>query len=55
MISVILERMKLSIDESGAKVENMGVIVATKAKALKKDPYKPKYIILDKTFWVVMK
>jgi hypothetical protein len=33
----------------------MGVIVATKTKALRKETYDPKYIILDKTFWVVMK
>lgn len=55
VIAVILEKMKLRIDESGAKVENMGVMVATKTMVLKKDPYKPKHIVLDKTFWIVMK
>lgn len=55
VIAVILEKMKLNIDESGAKVENVGVIIASKTMVFRKDPYKPKYIILDKTFWVVMK
>jgi hypothetical protein len=55
VIAKILEKMKLSIDESGAKVENMGAIVAIESKALKKNPVLPKYIILNSTFWVVMK
>lgn len=33
-IAVILEKMVLNVDESGAKVENMGAVVAFKSKAL---------------------
>lgn len=55
MVAVVLETIKLSMDESGAKVENMGVIVATKGKAFKKDQIISKYIICDRNFWLVMK
>lgn len=51
----MLEKIKLIIDESGGKVENMGVVATLKSKVFSKDPIAPKYIILDRTFWIVMK
>ena len=45
--------VKLDIDEKGAKVENIGVIAATKGKISR--PANIKEIILNKPFWVVMR
>ena len=51
--SKFYEIVKLDIDEKGAKVENIGVIAATKGKISR--PVNIKEIILNKPFWVVMK
>jgi hypothetical protein len=48
----MMEALKLKVDESGAKVEGMAVIKATKAK---KAYVPPREFILDSTFWLVMK
>ena len=51
--SKFYEIVKLDIDEKGAKVENIGVIAATKGKISR--PANIKEIILNKPFWVVMR
>ena len=53
MISVMMEALKLKIDESGAKVESRAVMVGTKCPVINKQ--KPKEFIFNRTFWVVMK
>ena len=45
------EIIKLDIDETGVKAENEGVIVMTRGISMSE----PKKIILDKSFWLVMK
>ena len=52
-ISMMKEMLRLKIDESGAKMESRGFIVATKGPVIKKDL--PREFILDRTFWLVMK
>lgn len=52
LIAEMFEGVKLSIDESGAKVENQAVIVATRCMVIVKEK---KRIVLDRSFWVVMK
>ena len=47
----IYEILKLEIDETGVKAENEGVIVMTRGISMSE----PKKIILDKSFWLVMK
>ena len=50
----IYEIVKLDIDETGVKVENEGVIMLKKC-VVKQPVKKPKCIILDQPFWIVMK
>ena len=52
-ISDIYEIIKLDFDEKGVKVENEGAIRMLKCAV--KQPIDKKYIILDKTFWLIMK
>lgn len=47
------EIIKLNIDETGVKVENEGVMIATKSCVVKK--VEPKYILLDGPFWIMMR
>lgn len=48
----MFEGVKLSVDESGAKVENQAVIVALRTLAIVQNK---RVIVLDRSFWVVMK
>ena len=48
----MFEGIKINIDESGAKVQNQAVIAMTRGMAPMTEK---KTIILDKSFWVVMK
>ena len=48
----MMEALKLKVDESGAKVESMAVMMAMKSKAKKVER---RELILDKPFWLVMK
>ena len=52
-LAVMMEALKLKVDESGAKVESMAVMVATKCAMISTN--QPRLFILDKTFWLVMK
>ena len=52
LIAIMVENIKLQVNEAGAKVENQAVIVATRGAMMVKDT---KDIILDKPFWIVMK
>ncbi|MDD2230484.1 MAG: hypothetical protein PHY48_13855 [Candidatus Cloacimonetes bacterium] len=54
IISVMQEIIKFDMDEKGARVENEAVIVLSKSVA-PSDEYKPKSLLLDKPYWVVMK
>lgn len=54
MLTVMLEAIKLKIDESGAKIEAMGVMIAEKS-CVKREVEPPREFILDKTFWIAMK
>ena len=54
MFSQVYEILKLDIDETGVKAENEGVIKMLKCKG-KKPVAEPKHIILDKSFWLIMK
>lgn len=49
----IFEIIKLDIDEKGVKVENEGVIVMTKSKALSTEQIRR--FELNKPFWIVMR
>lgn len=48
----MFEGVKLKIDENGARVENQAVIVASRCLTIVMDK---KHIVLDRSFWVVMK
>ncbi|HPO55998.1 MAG: hypothetical protein GX452_05630 [Ignavibacteriales bacterium] len=52
-IGQMFENIKFDMDEKGARVENEAVIVLPKSVSIDKD--KPKNLILDKPYWVVMK
>ncbi len=54
-ISVMQEIIKFDMDEKGARVENEAVIVVATSAGPGHDSYKPKQLILDKPYWVVMK
>lgn len=54
VISVMQEIIKFDMDEKGARVENEAIIVLTKSVA-PGDEYKPRSLLLDKPYWVVMK
>ena len=47
------EALKLKVDESGAKMESMAVMYGLERCAVQRP--EPRYFILDKTFWLVMK
>jgi hypothetical protein len=51
-IGVMMEALKLRVDESGAKVESMAIINA--AQCGKFYPHNRQFL-LNKTFWLVMK
>ena len=51
----VQEIIKLDIDETGVKAENEGVIKMLRKAARKENIVVPKHIILDKSFWFVMK
>ena len=51
--SQVYEILKLDMDESGVKAENEGAIMMTLFGLVEK--VEPKNIILDKSFWLVMK
>jgi hypothetical protein len=51
-IQEILEGVKLKLDESGAVVENEGLVIINECAMLNPQP---KSLLLDKPFWVVMK
>jgi hypothetical protein len=51
-ISVMIEKIKFKIDEVGAKVENEAVIIMTKCEIMSE--IKPKRLILNDSFWVIM-
>lgn len=53
-LAEILEAIKLNVDESGAKVENEGIMIALRC-AMIPNHEEPKRIILDRDFWLVMK
>ena len=52
-LAVIMEAVKLKVDETGAKLESRAVVVADRCRESNPDP--PRHFILDKTFWLVMK
>lgn len=52
-IAQMFENIKFDMDEKGARVENEAVIVMTKSVMIEKG--KPKNLIFDKPYWVVMK
>lgn len=54
VLAVMMEAIKLKIDETGAKVEARGVMMALKC-CVKPDIDPPREFIVDKTFWIVMK
>jgi hypothetical protein len=47
------ENIKFDMDEKGAKVENEAVVMFTFGAIL--DEIKPKNLILDKPYWLIMK
>ena len=49
----IYEIIKIDIDNTGVKAENEGAIVMTRGATINSE--KPKHILLDKSFWLVMK
>jgi len=51
-IAKMFENIKFNMDEKGAKVENEAAIMLWKSMA---QAEKPKNLILDKPFWVIMK
>ncbi len=54
-ISVMQEIIKFDMDEKGARVENEAVIVMATSAGPGHEAYKPKRLVLDKPYWVVMK
>lgn len=52
-IAQMFENIKFNMDEKGARVENEAVIVVP--ESIMMEPEKPKNLILDKPYWVVMK
>jgi hypothetical protein len=52
-IAKMFENIKFDMDEKGARVENEAVIVLS--KSIEIDSEKPKNLLLDKPYWVVMK
>lgn len=52
-IAQMFENIKFDMDEKGARVENEAVIIMMESARM--EPEKPKYFILDKPYWVVMK
>ncbi|MDD4309858.1 MAG: hypothetical protein PHO32_05715 [Candidatus Cloacimonetes bacterium] len=54
VISVMQEIIKFDMDEKGARVENEAIIGMV-TSAGPNDTYKPKSMILDKPYWVMMK
>lgn len=52
-IGQMFENIKFDMDEKGARVENEAVIVLPKSVSIQQD--KPKNLIFDKPYWVVMK
>lgn len=55
IISIMQEIVKFDMDEKGARVENEAVIGMVTSAGPGSDPYKPKLLILDKPYWVMMK
>jgi len=55
VISIMQEIVKFDMDEKGARVENEAVIGMVTSAGPGQDPYKPKLLILDKPYWVMMK
>ena len=51
----VQEIIKLDIDEAGVKAENEGGIKMLRKCARKTEEVLPKHIIVDKSFWFVMK
>ncbi|MCF7795140.1 hypothetical protein K9M50_02175 [Patescibacteria group bacterium] len=52
-IAQMMENIKFTMNEKGAKAENEAVIMMT--QSMKIDSEKPKNFILDKPYWVIMK
>ena len=53
MIASMSERILFSMDEKGAKIENQALMGAP--SAIQETGPKPKYLFLDRPFWVMMK
>jgi hypothetical protein len=56
LISQMFENIKFDLDHQGARVENEAVIVALEGAAFgdHEDGPKPKYLYLNKPFWIIM-
>ena len=54
MFSQVYEIIKLDIDETGVKAENEGVIRMKNCMVIKQK-VEPKHIVIDRSFWVLMK
>jgi hypothetical protein len=55
VISVMQEIVKFDMDEKGARVENEAYIGLATSAGPGHDVYKPKQLLLDKPYWVMMK
>ncbi len=54
-IGQMFENIKFDMDEKGARVENEAVITLLKSAAPSVKEEKPRYFILDKPYWIIMK
>ena len=50
-----MEKLKLKVDEVGAKVESVAICADEYLCMEKPPPPPPREFIVDKTFWLVMK
>lgn len=55
VIGFMQEVLKFDMDERGARVENEALIGMVTSVGPTPDPYKPKELILDKPYWIMMK
>ncbi len=54
-IGQMFENIKFDMDEKGARVENEAVITLLKSTSVPKKEPKPRYFMLDKPYWIIMK